>query len=54
MPYFRLRDNSVHLFECSPFSVGIFIILTKTTIILLFHEQMRILIGEVLNQLYMS
>ena len=26
IPSFRLRDNSVHLHECSPFWVGIFII----------------------------
>ena len=32
IPSFHLGDNSVHLHECSPFWVGIFIILKKKTI----------------------
>jgi len=29
IPTFRYRDNSVHLHECSPFWVGIFITFSK-------------------------
>ena len=29
IPSFRNRDNSVHLYECSPFWVGIFITFNK-------------------------
>ena len=31
MSSFRLRDNSVHLHECSPFLVGIYMIFKKKT-----------------------
>jgi len=34
IPSFRLRDNSVHMHECSPFWVGIFIIFLKETTML--------------------
>jgi len=32
-PYLCLRDNPVHLHECCPFRVGIFIIFKKKTTI---------------------
>ena len=47
---FRMRDNSVHLHECSPFWVGNFIIFKKTTI--LFDVEMHIMIGKALTHLY--
>ena len=51
---FYLRDNPVHLHECSPFWVGISIIFKKKTApCLLFDVDMRILIGKALNQFYM-
>mgnify|MGYP006890330208 FL=1 len=45
-----MRDNSVHLHECSPFWVGNFIIFKKTTI--LFDVEMHIMIGKALTHLY--
>ena len=46
IPSFRLRDNSVHLHECSPFCVFFFhSILERKLICLLFDVNMRILIA---------
>ena len=53
IPPFRLGDNSVHLYECSPFSVGIFVFLKKKNLCFLFDVDMRILIGESLKHFYM-
>ena len=50
IPSFRLRVNSVHLHECSPFWVGIFIIFKKKTNMLTIH--MCILLSKVLKHLY--
>ena len=49
-PLFDLRDNFVHLHECSPFRVGIFIIFKKKTNMLTIH--MCILLSKVLKHLY--
>jgi len=48
-----LGDNSVHLYEWSPFWVGIFIIVCKENFGLLFDVDMRILIDKALKHLYM-
>jgi len=53
IPSFCLRDKSVHLHECSPFWVGIFIILKKKFVCLLIYVDKRILIGKLLKHLYM-
>jgi len=44
----RLRDNSVHLHECSPFWVSFFIIVLK-----MFDVDMRTLINKSLKHVYM-
>jgi len=43
-----VKNNSVHVHECSTFWVGIFIILKKKLPCLLFDVDMRILIGKIL------
>jgi len=43
-------DNSVHLHECSPFWVGIFIIIVKKTT--MFDIDMYILIGKALKHFH--
>jgi len=49
IPSFCLRDNSVHLQDCSPFWVDIFIINKNTLPYLLFDVDMRILIDKALE-----
>jgi len=50
----RLRDNSAHLHECSPFWVGIFIIIVLRKLqCLLVDSDMRILIGKVMKKWFM-
>ena len=51
--YFRLRDNSVHLQDFSPFVLVIFFNLERTLAYLLFYVDMRSLIGKALKHLYM-
>jgi len=47
IPSFRYSDNSVHLHECSPFWVGIFITLKKENyLIYCFYVNMHILIDK--------
>jgi len=49
----RFRDNSVHLHECSPFWVGIYITYNKENYRLLFYVDMCILIDKALKHFYM-
>ena len=47
IPAFRLRDNSAHLHKCSPFWVGIFIILKRPAMLtVLCRHAVDILIGS--------
>jgi len=46
---FCLRDNSVHLHDCSPFLVSIFIINTKKTAMFTVKCSHAILIGKALK-----
>jgi len=49
-----MRDDSVYLHECSPFSVGILKKNCKENLYgLLFAVDMRILIGKALKHFYM-
>jgi len=54
-PLFCYKDNSVHLYECSPFWVGIFITCNKEDyhVYLLFYVDMHILIDKALKYFYM-
>jgi len=54
IPSFRYRDNSVHVHECSPFWVGIFITFNKENChVYCFYVDMRILIDKALKHFYM-
>ena len=52
IPSFCLRDNSVHLHDCSPFWVGIFIIFNKENYYVLFLYR-RVPSGKALKHFYM-
>ena len=53
MSSFRLRDNSVHLHECSPFLVGIYVIFKKKTTMITVYCRHAHSDWQALKQFYM-
>ena len=49
IPFFRLRDKSLHLHECSPFLARYFHYFYKENTMLLFDVDMHILIHKLLE-----